>query len=69
MKVIDIIASILIVLAGLNWGLIGLADTNVVEALFGVGTTATKVTYILFFLAAVWQAVQWRQMHKRWGSS
>ena len=45
MKVIDKIALVLIIIGAINWGLIGLFNFNLVEALFGVNTTLTKIVY------------------------
>ena len=38
---------LLAVVGALNWGLVGAFNMNLVEQLLGVGTTATKVVYIL----------------------
>lgn len=56
MKVVTIIATVLIVVGGLNWGLVGLFDFNLVDALFGEGSALSRVVYVLVGLAAVWQA-------------
>lgn len=55
MKFIGWIASILLIIGGLNWGLIGLASINLVDVLVG-GTGIDRLIYILVGLAAVWQA-------------
>ncbi len=41
------------VIGGLNWGLVGFFDKNLVTMLFGDGTTLTKIVYDLVGLAAV----------------
>ncbi|MFL5819572.1 MAG: DUF378 domain-containing protein [Solirubrobacteraceae bacterium] len=43
---------VLVILAGLNWLIIALFDTNVVTAIFGGGTVA-DVVYVVFGLAAL----------------
>ena len=53
MKIINWIAYILLIIGGLNWGLIGLADTNVITMVLG-GTGIERVLYILVGLSAVW---------------
>lgn len=55
MKVIHIIAFILLVVGGLNWGLVGLFNFNVVARIFGDATALTKIVYLLVGLAAVWE--------------
>ena len=46
------ITFILLVVGGLNWLLIGVADFNLVTTIFGEGTI-TKIVYILVGLSAV----------------
>jgi uncharacterized protein len=42
----------LMVLGALNWGIVGLFDTNVVEEILGSGT-ATDVAYVVIGLAGL----------------
>ena len=53
MKFLDMIVALLLIIGGLNWGLVGIADLNLVTAIFGVATTVTKVIYILVGIAAI----------------
>ncbi len=48
------IALILTVIGGLNWGLIGLINLNVVDAIFGVGSIITRTIYVIIGLAALY---------------
>lgn len=48
------IALILTVIGGLNWGLVGLIDLNVVEAAFGAATIVTRAIYVVVGLAALY---------------
>lgn len=48
------IALILTVIGGLVWGIIGLIDLNVIEAIFGTGSIITRVIYIIVGLAALY---------------
>ena len=52
---VDRLALALIIIGGLNWGLIGILDFDLVAWLFG-GQTATvsRVIYTLVGLAALW---------------
>jgi uncharacterized membrane protein YuzA (DUF378 family) len=52
-KMLFKIAMILIVVGALNWGLIGIADLNLVEALLGEGSAASRVIYAAVGLAAL----------------
>lgn len=56
MRSLDIASLILIIIGGLNWGLIGLFDFNLVGALFGEDSGLSRVIYTLVGLAAVWAA-------------
>ncbi|WP_269850306.1 DUF378 domain-containing protein [Methanosarcina horonobensis] len=51
---VDLIALILVIVGGLNWGLIGLFDFNLVDAIFGVGSTLSRIVYIIVGLAALY---------------
>ncbi len=44
----------LTIIGGLNWGLIGLFDFNLVAAVFGGGNLISRIVYILVGLSAVW---------------
>jgi uncharacterized membrane protein YuzA (DUF378 family) len=54
MTVLDKLSQVLLVIGGLNWGLIGFFKYNLVDKLFGVESTLSKVIYGLVGLAAVW---------------
>jgi uncharacterized membrane protein YuzA (DUF378 family) len=70
MKKLDILAAVLVVVGGLNWGLVAIADFDLVAAIFGLdfGETnaATRVIYGLVGLAAVYQIVQQGAIRRRW---
>jgi len=53
MKWLHMIAFILLFVGGLNWGLVGLFNFNLVMVLLGTGMLA-KVVYILVGLSAVY---------------
>jgi len=67
MKTLDVICAVLLVVGGLNWGLWGLAEFDLVAALFG-GSTAigAKAVYALVGLAAVYQIFSLPAIQKRW---
>lgn len=54
MKFIGWIASILLIIGGLNWGLIGIANLNLVDTILG-GTGIERLVYILVGLSAIWE--------------
>jgi uncharacterized membrane protein YuzA (DUF378 family) len=53
-KTINVIAMILLIVGGLNWGLVGLFNLDVVAAIFGAGTTLARIVYVLVGVAALW---------------
>lgn len=54
MSALDWIAMILLIVGGLNWGLVGLADFNLVAAIFGDDSALSRIVYILVGLSALW---------------
>lgn len=54
MKIINIIALLLLVIGGLNWGLVGLFEFNLVDFLFGNGSILSRIVYILVGISAAW---------------
>lgn len=53
MQTIQKIALALTVIGALNWGLVGLFNFNLVEALFGVEALFTKIIYTFVGLAGI----------------
>jgi uncharacterized protein len=70
MKKLDILAAVLVVVGGLNWGLVALAEFDLVAAIFGLefGETnaASRIVYGLVGLAAVYQILQQQAIRRRW---
>lgn len=56
MKTLDLITKILVIVGGLNWGLVGAANFDLVATLLGAGSALSKVVYILVGISAVAQA-------------
>jgi uncharacterized membrane protein YuzA (DUF378 family) len=69
MKSMDVIAAILVVVGGLNWGLVGAANFDLVGTLFGAMSPLSRVVYGLVGLAALYQAVQFRGIQRRWNAA
>ena len=53
MNTLDWIAHILVLVGGINWGLVGVANINVVEMIFGDGNI-TSIVYILVGISALY---------------
>ena len=57
MKTLDIIALILVLIGGINWGLVGALNFNLVDAIFGVGSVVSAIIYIIVGIAAIYGAI------------
>ena len=66
MKKVDVVAAVLLVVGGLNWGLVGAAGIDVVATLLGVMSPLARTVYVLVGLAGLYQAVQWQGIQRRW---
>jgi hypothetical protein len=66
MKMIDVIATALLIVGGLNWGLVGLFRFDLVAAIFGAGSILASVVYVLVGAAAAYQGLQWKAIQRRW---
>lgn len=67
MKSLDIIVAVLLVVGGLNWGLVGFFNFDLVGSIFGDMSMLSRLVYILVGLGAIYQAIQWKAIQKRWG--
>ncbi len=47
------IATVLTIIGGLNWGLVGAFEWNLVDAIFGEDSTGSKVVYIIVGISAL----------------
>lgn len=56
MKFLHIISFILIVVGGLNWGLVGAFDYNLVHSILGSVSMLERIVYVLVGLAAIYEA-------------
>jgi uncharacterized protein len=73
MKKLDLVSAVLLVVGGLNWGLVAIARFDLVAAVFGMefGETnaLTRIVYGLVGLSAVYVATQVRAIPRRWAPS
>ena len=68
MKAVSMLATVLLIVGGLNWGLWGAFEFDLVAAIFGGNTAAlSKLIYIVVGLAAVVQAATLLMMPSRAG--
>lgn len=57
MRSLNILTLILLIVGGLNWGLVGAFDFNLVSALFGEMSALSRIVYVLVGLAAIYQII------------
>ena len=57
MRIVNVITLVLLIVGGLNWGLVGLFDFDLVAALFGEMSALSRIVYTLVGLSAVWQII------------
>jgi len=66
-----VIAAVLLVVGGLNWGLVGVAHFDLVATIFGMkfGETSalSAAVYLLVGLSALYQALSFKAIQRRWG--
>lgn len=66
MKTLDAVTFVLVIIGGLNWGLLGLFNFDLIVALFGDWSALNRLVYILLGLSALYHAVAFRAIHQRW---
>jgi len=73
MRKFDLLAAVLLIVGGLNWGLVSIARFDLVATIFGLefGETnaATRIVYGLVGLSAVYVAAQLRAIPARWAAA
>lgn len=62
MKALNWTTFILVVIGGLNWGLVGFFNFDLVATIFGDMSMASRVVYSLVGLSAIYMAVTGGQM-------
>ncbi|NUT01547.1 MAG: DUF378 domain-containing protein [Sphingomonas sp.] len=55
MRIVNIVTLLLVIVGGLNWGLVGLFDFDLVATLFGEMSPLSRIVYILVGASALWQ--------------
>ena len=70
MKQLDVLAAVLVIVGGLNWGLVAVAEFDLVATLvgleFGETNALSRIVYGLVGLSAVYQIAQQGAIRRRW---
>jgi len=69
MKTLDVIAAVLMIVGGLNWGLVGFFSFDLVAAIFGDMGVISRIIYALVGIGALYQLVLWQSIRRRWGQA
>ncbi len=66
MKKLDVLAAVLLVVGGLNWGLVGILNFDLVATIFGNSSFLANAVYAIVGLCAIYQALSWKSIQRRW---
>ncbi len=58
LKTLDLLSLVLVIVGGLNWGLVGVLNFNLVSAIFGDMSSISKIVYTLVGLSAIYLLTQ-----------
>jgi uncharacterized protein len=59
-RTIDLIAIILLLIGGINWGLVGLFEFDLIGSIFGM--MLGRIIFLAIGLAALWRIIYWFQL-------
>jgi uncharacterized protein len=65
LSAIDMLVLALIIVGGLNWGLVGFFNFDLVATIFGPMSLLSRVVYGLVGISAVYQAVTFASLQKK----
>lgn len=57
MRIVNQLTLVLLIVGGLNWGLIGLFGFDLVAAIFGEMSALSRIVYTLVGASALWQII------------
>jgi len=63
--VVSWVAFVLLVIGGLNWGLVGLIKLDVIRAIFGDSTVLSRIIYLLVGISAIYLLLMPPKMNKK----
>ncbi len=65
LNVLDWLALVLVIVGGLNWGLVGAMNFDLVATIFGDMSGLSRIVYVLVGLSAVYLAVASTSLAKK----
>ena len=67
MRSLDSIVALLLIIGGLNWGLVGVFKFDLVAAIFGDMTIISRIVYTVVGICALYWLVEWGAIRRRYG--
>ena len=58
LKTLDLVSIVLVIVGGLNWGLVGVLDFDLVATIFGDMSSLSRIVYALVGVSAIYLATQ-----------
>ncbi len=58
LKTLDLVSIVLVIVGGLNWGLVGVLDFDLVAKIFGDMSSLSRIVYALVGVSAIYLATQ-----------
>ncbi|MBP7006467.1 MAG: DUF378 domain-containing protein [Candidatus Pacebacteria bacterium] len=65
LKTLDIISLILVIVGGLNWGLVGILNFDLVATIFGDMSALSRIVYSLVGVSAIYLLTQFASFSKK----
>jgi uncharacterized membrane protein YuzA (DUF378 family) len=69
LKVVDIITGVLLIIGGINWGLVGFFGIDIVSTIFGSMSIGSRIVYGLIGICALYEAAMAKNIWRRWECS
>lgn len=66
LKSLDVMVWSLLTIGGINWGMIGVFNIDLIAVLFGSMTMVTRLVYALVGLSAVYEVLGMKSIAHRW---
>jgi len=65
MKSLDVLIAVLLVVGGLNWGLVGLFNFDLVATLLGQMSALSRIVYAVVGISAIYYLLAWKSIRRR----
>ena len=66
MRGLDIVVTVLLVIGGLNWGILGIFGFNVIGTVFTAVPVISRIIYAVVGLSALYEIFGFNAMQRRW---